>query len=129
MDTGAFLGRYLEGDQHHGVACAKWTSLARTPRPLSTSNLVISETLTLLARKAGHEFALRKAALIYSSSELRILRPDGADELRALEFFKKFADQDASFTDCVSFALMRRLRYRTAFSFDRHFKMAGFEIF
>lgn len=54
---------------------------------------------------------------------LRIFAP-----LAALEQFTKLADQRVSFTDCVSFALMRRHRVRHAFTFDRHFEAAGFEI-
>jgi predicted nucleic acid-binding protein len=41
---------------------------------------------------------------------------------------RKFADQGMSFTDCVSFAIMRRRRIRTVFTFDRHFQQAGFRL-
>ena len=37
-----------------------------------------------------------------------ILRPEADDELEALNLFRKLSDQRVSFTDCVSFALMRR---------------------
>jgi predicted nucleic acid-binding protein len=45
-----------------------------------------------------------------------------------VELFRKFADQKVSFTDCVSFVLMRKQRLTRAFSFDRHYEQAGFEI-
>jgi predicted nucleic acid-binding protein len=32
------------------------------------------------------------------------------------------------FVDCLSFALMRRHRIKTAFAFDRHFEIAGFKL-
>jgi predicted nucleic acid-binding protein len=48
--------------------------------------------------------------------------------LGALERFEKYADQNVSFTDCVSFVLMQKHGIRTAFSFDRHFAMAGFDV-
>jgi len=41
---------------------------------------------------------------------------------------RKYADKEISFTDCVSFAIMRRVGIRTAFTFDRHFRDAGFQI-
>jgi predicted nucleic acid-binding protein len=50
------------------------------------------------------------------------------DELDALRWMRKYADQRVTFVDCVSFALMRRHRIRAAFTFDRHFKQAGFEV-
>jgi predicted nucleic acid-binding protein len=39
-----------------------------------------------------------------------------------------FGDQAVSFTDALSFAVMRRMRIERAFSFDRHFALAGFEL-
>jgi predicted nucleic acid-binding protein len=65
---------------------------------------------------------------LYSSRELQILRPTHTDELAALELFEKFADQQVSFTDSVSFALMRRAGLDTVFSFDQHFVRAGFKL-
>ena len=38
------------------------------------------------------------------------------------------AAQGVSFTDCISFVLMAGHGIRTAFSFDNHFLLAGFEI-
>jgi predicted nucleic acid-binding protein len=35
--------------------------------------------------------------------------------------------RDVSFTDCTSFVLMRTLGLQAAFTFDRHFKRAGFK--
>ena len=36
------------------------------------------------------------------------------------------ANKEWSFTDCVSFAVMRELLIRDAFTPDRHFKQTGF---
>jgi predicted nucleic acid-binding protein len=41
---------------------------------------------------------------------------------------RKYADKGISFTDSISFAMMHRLGIRTAFTFDRHFRDAGFQI-
>ena len=42
------------------------------------------------------------------------------------EILRKYSDQDFSYTDAVSFAIMRRQRIRKAFCFDKHFATAGF---
>ena len=127
VDTGAFLARYLAADQHHANAVATWQTLADDGIPLCTSNFVIDETLTLLARRAGYRFAAERGQVIYRSKQLRVLRPTADDEHRSLGLFAKYADQNVSFTDCISFALMRTRSIRKAFSFDRHFVYAGFE--
>lgn len=128
VDTGAFLARYAGRDQHHGEAVEAWGRLAAERRRLVTSNFVLDEVLTLLGRRVSYEFAAERAAVLWHSAALGIVRPDEADELAALEQFTKLADQRVSFTDCVSFALMKRHRVRHVFTFDRHFEAAGFEI-
>jgi len=128
VDTGAFLARHVEGDQYHRAAVRAWKRLERSPGALFTSSFVVDETLTLLGRRTTYAFAAARADALYASRVLTILRPDAADESTALDFFRKFADQKVSFTDCVSFALMRRHKLKRAFTFDRHFAGAGFEV-
>src|ERR1017187_5410831 len=127
IDTGAFLARYLRNDQHHKAATVLWNKIRVTRERCITSNFVLDETFTLLARRASYAFAAEKARIIYASSALEILRPESLTELAALNWFEKFADQEVSFTDCVSFALMREADIRQAFSFDAHFERAGFK--
>ncbi len=45
-----------------------------------------------------------------------------------MTFFEGSADQGVSFTDALSFAVMRRLSIGRAFTFDRHLALAGFEL-
>lgn len=128
VDTGALIARVVERDQHHERALAAWESLAKGQQSCLTSNYVLDECITLLARRTTYRFAASQARKLYASKRIEILRPDGVDERRAIELFSKYADQRVSFTDCVSFTLMKRHRIRRAFAFDRHFTAAGFEI-
>ena len=127
IDTGAFLARYLPSDQHHKLAAELWEKIRTSHERCVTSNFVLDETFTLLARRASYSFAAEKARIIYASNSLKILRPDSLTELAALNLFEKFADQEIGFTDCISFALMREEGIQTAFSFDSHFERAGFK--
>jgi len=126
--TGAFLARYIERDQYHDAATDHWRTLQNDRRPCFTSNFVFDETITLLARRSTYQFAAERARRLFESKSLSILRPDENDELAALELFQKYADQCVSFTDCVSFVLMKNQNIKCAFSFDRHFTIAGFDI-
>jgi predicted nucleic acid-binding protein len=128
IDTGAFLARYIERDQHYADAIAFWNKLAQESIPCYTSNLVLSETLTLLGRRASYDFAAETARNIYASNVLHILRPDANDEIAAITLLEKYAGQKVSFCDCVSFVLMGRLDISDAFTFDRDFSIAGFKI-
>lgn len=126
VDTDAFLARYVVADEHHRAAAAIWKRLVKSP--LWTSSHVLDETLTLLGRRAGYGFAADRAEAIYSSNSFQILYSDREDEYQAIRLFRKFADQRVSFTDCVSFTLMKRAKLTTAFTFDAHFRVAGFDI-
>lgn len=123
VDTGGFLARWLPRDANHRKAVAVWGRIAGCR--LFTSNHVVDETLTLLARRASYAFAREKAESIFRSSAIEILYSTREDELEALTAFGKYADQEVSFTDCVSFVLMKRCHIDTAFTFDRHFGLAG----
>ena len=128
VDTGAFLARYLSADSLHARATRAWKDLEKRNSSICTSHFVIDETLTLLARRADYRFAAERGRRIYASEALRILRADEVVEKRALVLFQKFADQDVSFTDCVSFALMGHHKVERVFTFDRHFALAGFNV-
>jgi predicted nucleic acid-binding protein len=128
IDTGAFIARYVERDQHHAEAKAFWDELATSGIQCLTSNLVICETLTLLARRTTYDFAARKGLELYRSGVLRILRSNVSDEVDAVGWFHKFADQGVSFTDCSSISMMKREQIREVFAFDRHFSLAGIRL-
>lgn len=128
IDTGAFLARYVAEDRLHAQAVTGWDKLTRERAAAFTSSLVLSETFTLLARRAGYAFAAQRARHILDSGALTVLRPSERQDREALVLFEKFADQGVSFADCASFALMRHHRIKRAFAFDRHFAMAGFDL-
>jgi predicted nucleic acid-binding protein len=126
VDTGAFLARYIVKDQHHKTAISKWNKLHKSNSKYFTSNFVMDEMITLFGRWVSEEFALEKAYSIYNSDLFTILRPEESDEMHALEYYRKFRDKKIGFTDCVSFALMKKHKIQEVFSFDRHFTDVGF---
>ena len=128
IDTGAFLARHAARDQYHAQAARLWETLERSTHRLFTSNFVLAETFTLLARRTSYPFATERAKRIFGSERLTILRPDSDDEVGAVSIFQKYADSKVSFTDCLSCVLMRRHHLKRAFSFDRHFELMGFEL-
>ena|SRR5258706_7573045 len=126
VDSGPLLARYLRTDAFHKRALEVWPSL--TASRLFTSNHVLAESLTLIGRRASYTIAAGCGEQLYGSERLEIIYSDREDEIAALRLLRKFADQKVSFTDCVSFALMRKFGIETAFTFDRHFLQAGFRV-
>ena len=126
IDSGALVGRYLLNDPYSAAAVEIWREIAG--QALVTTNHVLDEALTLIARRAGYPFAAERAERLYSSPAFEIVFSTIEHEREAVRYFRKFADQRVSFTDCISFAVMKRHRLHTAFTFDRHFLHAGFRI-
>lgn len=128
VDTSAFIAKYLSKDQYHQRAVRKWDEIGTTFNKCYTSNFVLDELFTLLGRWSSYDFAAAKAELIYTSDFFTILRPDVSDELAALQLFQKYADKKISFTDCVSFVLMKKNNIDQVFGYDKHFTAAGFKM-
>ena len=128
IDTGAFLAWEMERDQYHEVAMAQWELLAASAIRLVTSDHVLDETLTLLGRRSTYAHAAARGADYLRSETLEVVQPSPADLLAATKGMRKFADQGVSFTDCISFVLMKRDGIKSVFGFDRHFEAAGFRL-
>ncbi len=120
------MARYLKNDQYHEKTKNLWHKITSGKTPCITSNFVLDETLTLVGRRAGNVFATERGERIYASKLIQIVRPERKDELNALKTFVKYSDQKISFTDCISFELMKRLNVKQVFTLDRHFENAGF---
>lgn len=128
IDTGAFLARYLSNDQYHAQSNEIWDAIRRRRETCLTTNFVLNEVFTLLGRRAGNNFAADRALNIYASRVIKIMRPDRKAEVQAIDTFEKYADQKVTFTDCISFVLMKQEGIKRAFSFDFHFRLAGYDV-
>ena len=128
IDTGAYLSYYHKRDMHHKKAVDTWHKIIKENKYiLITTNHVIDEFATLLGRRKDYQYSAEKVEGILLS-DCVIERPNEDDEKKALKFFKKYADQEVSFTDCLSFVVMRKMKIQEVFTFDQHFQYAGFEI-
>jgi len=128
VDTGAWYALADRSDRHHAKAVAVYPELLRKRRYLTTTNLIVAETFTLIRRAIGHAAAIFFLSSIAASPRVMKIYSDRTLEETAEEILRKYQDQDFSFTDAVSFAAMQRGRIAEAFSFDRHFKTAGFSL-
>lgn len=112
-------------DQSHTKASRAWTRLSKDQRPIVTTDLVMAETQTLLARRLDPASGLEFARRLLARPE-RVIWNDGALTDRAVAWLERFADRPLSMTDAVSFAVMEHLGIDDTFTFDRDFQDAGF---
>jgi predicted nucleic acid-binding protein len=126
MDSAGFLALWDAGDEHHPAARILHADLIAKRRRFLTSEYVVDETITLLRMRHSHAAAVDFLNTVERSEALRVewIGPERFHDAGIL--FRKHADKEWSFTDCVGFALMRGLRLRDAFTTDHHFRQAGF---
>ena len=127
VDTGAWFALVDRSDQHHESAMKVFSNILPT-RSLFTSNLVVSETYILIRRALGHGAAIRFLESVSESPRIKKVYSTHPLEEIALEILRRFSDQDFSYADAVSFAIMRQLDIKDAFAFDKHFATAGFSL-
>ena len=126
VDTGAWLPVIDPRDQYHRPASAFYRQVLQAHRSLITTNLVVAETYVNLRRSLSHAAAVGFLDTIGQSSRIECVWSDMDLEYRARQILRQYADQDFSYVDAVSFALMREMEITEAFAFDRHFVTAGF---
>lgn len=127
VDTSAWVALADNDDAHHKKAASVYPSLLKTYKSLITSNLVIAESYILILNELGHKAASKFLGGIRTSP--RILKVYSSEEIEtdAEEMLTKYADQDFSYTDAVSFVIMKKQEVKKAFCFDKHFLTTGFE--
>lgn len=125
-DTAGFLALWDRGDEHHSRAVKLQKKLTGTRRRFLTTDYVLDETATLLLIRHSHAAAVD---FLDTMEKTQIVRMEWTDSLRfsaAAELFRRHQDKEWSFTDCLSFSLMKELGVRDAFTTDHHFRQAGF---
>lgn len=129
VDTGAWIAIADRNDQYAKIANQFYTDLILKRSRLVTSNLILLETYNLLSRTIGSKATVKFGNVLKTNAFLNIEPISSFDWEGAWKIFSKYDDKDFSFTDCTSFALMERLKIKSAFTFDIHFKQYGFNVF
>ncbi|MDZ7586731.1 MAG: PIN domain-containing protein [Patescibacteria group bacterium] len=128
IDTGFFKALVDSNDDFYQRAMKIWQNLGEKKIELITSNFVIDETLTIVRVKCGLEKTFKFRDLLAENSQIiKIVRVTVDDEAKAWQWFVNKWSK-LSFTDCVSFAVMKRWGLRRVAAFDEHFKRAGFSL-
>ena len=126
VDTSAWFALQITDDSHHQVAKKILERLLPICQDLITSNHVIGETYTLLRTCCGYKEARRFIDILRQSPRISSYFVGQKTEKRAFEILDQFQEHPFSFVDAISFATMEQLNIKYAFSFDKHFIVAGF---
>lgn len=114
-------------DQYHEEAARLLRQLRAERAQLVVSDLILAELHLHLVRGLGPRRAAQQLETVKADPLTEEIFADSNLQAAALaDWIHRFADQAFTFTDAVSFAIMRARHIPTAFTFDRHFTVAGF---
>jgi predicted nucleic acid-binding protein len=121
LDTTVLVGAADARDRCHADGRATFEALARGAlRQAFTSDLVLAETATILAKRRGAKAATAFVEGLRDEGTIQARFLDAAAFDGALRAFARFAPA-LSFADCATVALMSDLGCRTLFSHDEGF--------
>jgi uncharacterized protein len=126
VDTAGFVALWDASDDYHARAVELQSQLTRGRRRFLTTDYIADETATLLMIRHSHAAA---SDFLASVTDTRALRIEWVGQDRfdaAASLFRNRPDKGWSFTDCVSFTVMRELGLHDCFTTDHHFDQAGF---
>ena len=125
LDTVGLLALWDANDQWHSAAEAVFAKLHRDKVPLATTSFVLLECGNAAARRPYRQAVERLRERMESNNML--VFPTHEDWRQAWGEYRHGSAGQPGIVDHVSFAVMRRLGIRQAFTNDRHFQDAGFE--
>lgn len=89
---------------------------------------ILLEALTIISQRLGKKRAIGLLDELRSGKYL-VVDLDEDLVLAGEEIFRKAKSKNISYSDCLSFAVMKRHKIRFVLSFDVHFKKQGFKRF
>jgi uncharacterized protein len=128
VDSGAWIALLSARDAHHADAERMFRVAVAQRIPLVTTNLVVAEVHRFILFRAGIRPARLAVARIDASHATSIVFADSQHHGVARRWMDQLSDQMISYTDAVSFAVIRETRCSAVMSFDHDFVVAGFEL-
>jgi uncharacterized protein len=128
VDSSAWLAFFSARDDNHATAVTLLRRAIDGRAALVTTSLVLAEVHRLVLHRVGIQAAAAVLASFDGSEHLRLVFPGREHHQAARLWLDKLADQEITYADATSFAVMEAERCPVALSFDRDFVIAGFEV-
>lgn len=126
VDSGAWIAYYSARDARHGEADASLRAAVMGRRVLVTTNLILAEVHRWFLFRAGIAPAGATLDRIDATPLVRIVYANREHHQAARAWLARLRDQRITYTDAVSFAVMKALRCPLVLTFDHDFLAAGF---
>jgi len=128
VDASAWYPLLVRSLPHHDAVKTALQGAVRHRARLVTTNLVVAETHALLLRRTSRDTAMAFASSMIDPQMLVVRSNADLERAAITEWLERYDDQDFSFADAVSFAVMAERGIQGALTLDRHFGAAGFRM-
>jgi predicted nucleic acid-binding protein len=128
VDTSGWFPLVDDRNPAHGRVAQALRDSVQKKRRIVTTNLVIAETHALIMRRIHRTAAIVFLREVTRAPNIVVSSTPEYEASAEAEWLSRYADQDFSFTDAVSFAVMSDRGIREALALDSHFVVAGFSI-
>ena len=125
LDSDSFIALAKPTDSNHTKAKKIHQKLLSQSAKYFVSNLVFSETITVISQKLGLASAkkhIKNFKKQVSSGRLTYIYIDQKIESLSLDIFNKQTSKNISFVDCTNIAIYQKYQLDAVFSFDKHYQ-------
>jgi len=126
LDSSYIIALAQASDQHHAKALQMAVSVEQSKGRLVTTRAVLLEIGSALCKIKTRRDAIRLVNSLQASSQLNVVPLTEEVASQGWNLFCQRADKEWSWTDCISFVVMKELGLTGALTSDQHFEQAGF---
>ena len=126
LDAGFIIALEFVDDQNHQAASTCWEILKSSLSGIVTTSYVFDEVATFFNSRNLHGKAVEIGSRLIESPSVYLIQVDEVLFRQGWQYFTARQDKSYSFTDCISFVVMKQRNILEALTFDKHFIQAGF---
>jgi uncharacterized protein len=126
VDSSGLISLVVESDGNHGSALVIANQFVGAEDMALVPAEVFAETLNILGKKFGHEYAAETVQAVLESSAFTVVPTSDVTRIDAVEQFRT-APAGVSFTDCLVMKVADEFGTKDIFGFDKQFEDAGYK--
>lgn len=127
LDSGPLISLYDPNDNRRTIVVDKFNTLQIKKIPVFITVITIAETHKRILYDIGYDEAVSFLDNIFSG-DVNIIDIIDIDLSEATSIIRKYSDQEISFADASTMAVMKRVGIKNVLSFDRHFWVLNFTV-
>jgi predicted nucleic acid-binding protein len=128
VDTSAWYPLAVRRDPAHGRLAKALRQRIHEGAAVITTNLIVAETHALLVRRTTRDTALAFVRRVDQAGIVVVRSTAELEGAAVSDWLERYADQEFSLTDALSFAVMTEWAITDALTLDRQFAIAGFRM-